>query len=137
MIPQGDNGRYQAGRGYPLKFQKNKKENHGKPIVVEHIYRDKEDSKGCVGDCGSSDRNTDGVGMGGVISKYYLAGRQRNRGIKCDPNIEYRNGVIYRNGVLTLLNSGFAGDSEDENEENAEKCQHRNITEFRGNFHKE
>lgn len=70
-----------------------------------------------------------------MISKYYLAGRQRNRGIK--PNIEYRNGVIYRNGVLTLLNSGFAGDSEGKNEENAEKCQHRNITKFRGNFYKE
>ena len=52
-------------------------------------------------------------------------------------SIENRNGAIYRNGVLTLLNSGFAGDSEGKNEENAEKCQHRNITEFRGNFHTE
>ena len=26
MIPQGDNRRYQAGRGYPLKFQKNKRD---------------------------------------------------------------------------------------------------------------
>lgn len=72
-----------------------------------------------------------------TYSKYYLAGRQRNRGIKPDPAYEYRNGGIYRNGVLTLLNSGFAGDSEGKNEGNAEKCQHRNITEFRGNFHKE
>lgn len=93
---------------------------------MEHIYRDKEDS--CVGDCGS--RNTDGVGIGGVsvISKYYLAGR--NRGVKCDPVYENRNGAIYRNGVLTLLNSEFVGDSEGENKENAEKCQHRNITEI-------
>ena len=72
-----------------------------------------------------------------MISKYYLAGRQRNKGIKCEPVYEYRNGEIYRNGVLTLLNSGFAGDSEDKNEENAERCQHRNITEFRGNLDKE
>lgn len=72
-----------------------------------------------------------------TYSKYYLAGRQRNRGIKPDPVYESRDGVIYRNGVSTLLNSGFAGDSEGKNEENAEKCQHRNITEFRGNFHKE
>lgn len=63
-----------------------------------------------------------------MISKYYLAGR--NRGVKRDPAYECRNGGIYRNGVLTLLNSGFAGDSEGENEENAEKCQHRNITEI-------
>ena len=34
-----------------------------------------------------------------TYSKYYLAGRQRNRGIKCDPVYEYRNGEIYRNGV--------------------------------------
>lgn len=70
-----------------------------------------------------------------TYSKYYLAGR--NRGVKCDPVYENRNGAIYRNGVLTLLNSGFAGDSEGKNEENAKKCQHRNITEFSGNFHKE
>ena len=63
-----------------------------------------------------------------MISKYYLAGR--NRGVKCDPVYENRNGAIYRNGVLTLLNSGLKGDSEGKNEENAEKCQHRNITEI-------
>lgn len=34
-----------------------------------------------------------------MVSKYYLAGRQRNRGVKCDPVYENRNGVIYRNGV--------------------------------------
>lgn len=65
-----------------------------------------------------------------MISKYYLAGRQRNRGIKSDPAYEKRNGAIYRNGVLTLLNSGFAGDLEGKNEENAEECQHRNNTEI-------
>lgn len=82
---------------------------------MEHIYRDKEDSKGC--DCGSSDRDTDGVGIGGVISKYYLAGRQRNRGVK--PVYENRNGVIYRNGVkvgYTPAVEPFARDLEAKNE---------------------
>lgn len=89
---------------------------------MEHIYRDKEDSKGCVGDCGSSDRDTDGIGgIGGVsvISKNYLAGRQRNRGIKCDPVYEYRNGEIYRNGVkvgYTPVVEPFARDKEAKNE---------------------
>lgn len=37
-----------------------------------------------------------------TYSKYYLAGRQRNRGVKCDPVYESREGVTYRNGVKVV-----------------------------------
>jgi hypothetical protein len=54
-----------------------------------------------------------------VISKYYLAGRQRNRGVKRDPAYESRDGVIYRNGVkvgYTPVVEPFARDLEAKNE---------------------